>query len=215
MPPHLSPLLLALALACGSAIAADAATEPNPEFERAARLRDEAKTLRQKANETLAAETPKCYERFQVNRCINQAKEAQLEALKKARGLEAEASRTELAEKRRMAVEAGRTSTDAPTVPAEPAAAESFEIHPDPMAESTRRQREADAIRAQEQQKAERRQKDAQKAKERAQVEAEAKTRAEAAARDRARYEERIRKREADKAEDAAQDASKAVKPAN
>lgn len=210
--PRLLPPLLLLALACGNATAADPATESNPEFQRATRLRAEARTLRQQANETLAAETPKCYARFQVNRCLNQAKEAQLETLKKARELEAEASHTELAEKQRLAAERGRTSTDAPTLPAEPAAAEAFEIHPDPMAEGTRRQREADAIRAQEAQRAERQQKDEQKARERAQAQAEAKARAETAARDRARYEERIRKREAQKAEDAAPEAPK---PAN
>ncbi|WP_232299287.1 hypothetical protein [Azoarcus sp. CIB] len=210
MPPLLLPLLLALA--CGGAMAADAAADANPELERAATLRDEAKALRQQADDTLAAELPKCYERFLVNRCIAQAKDARLEAVGKARALEAEASRTELAQKQRAAAESGRTRTDAPTEPAAPTPEGAFTIQPDPMAESTRRQREADAVRAKEAQQTERKQKDAEKAKARTQAEAEAAGRAEAAARDRARYEERIREREAEKARDAAKDAAK---PAN
>ena len=201
-------LSLLLALACGGAIAADSVTEANPELERAAKLRDEAKALRQQADDALAAELPKCYERFLVNRCIANAKDAHLETVGKARALEAEASRSELAQKRRAAAESGRTQTDAPTEPAEPAPEGAFAIQPDPMADSTRRQREADAVRAKEAEQAERKQKDAEKAKARAQAEAEAKSRAEAAARDRERYEERIRQREAEKAKDAA-------KPAN
>nr|WP_248281540.1 hypothetical protein [Aromatoleum petrolei] len=213
LPHRLTALLpLLLALASGGALAADAAPEPNPELERAAKLRDEAKALRQQADDALAAELPKCYERFLVNRCIANAKDAHLEAVGKARTLEAEASRTELAQKRRAAAESGRTRTDAPTEPAEPAPEGAFAIQPDPMAESTRRQREADAVRAKEAQQAERKQKDAEKAKARTQAEAEAAGRAEAAARDRARYEERIRQREAEKAQDAAKDM---VKPAN
>ncbi|WP_232428827.1 hypothetical protein [Aromatoleum toluclasticum] len=221
MPPHLRPLLpthlrpllpLLLALACGGAFAADAAPETNPELERAAKLRDEAKALRKQADDTLAAEERKCYDRFLVNRCIAQAKDARLATLSKARTLEAEASRTELAQKQRAAEESGRTRSDAPTEAAKPAPEGGFAIQPDPMADSTRRQREADAVRAKEAQQVERKQKDADKAKARAQAEAEAAGRADAAARDRARYEERIRKREAEKAEDAAKDAAK---PAN
>lgn len=210
MPPLFLPLLLALA--CGGAIAADAAPDANPELERAAKLRDEAKALRQQADDALAAQLPKCYERFLVNRCIAEAKDTRLATVGKARALEAEANRTELAQKQRAAAESGRTRTDAPTQPAEPAPEGAFTIQPDPMGDSTRRQREADAVRAKEAQQAERKQKDAEKAKARAQAEAEAAGRAEAAARDRARYEERIRQREAEKARDAAKDA---VKPAN
>lgn len=209
MPPLLSPLLpLLLALASGGALAAGAAADANPELERAAQLRDEAKALREQADDTLAAQLPKCYERFLVNRCIAEAKDARLATVSRARALEAEASRTELAQKRRTAAESGRTRSDAPTEAAQPTPEGAFTIQPDPMAESTRRQREADAVRAQEAQQAERKQKDAEKAKARAQAEAEAAGRAEAAARDRARYEERIRQREAEKAKDAA-------KPAN
>lgn len=193
-------------------MAADAAADANPELERAAQLRDEAKALRQQADDALAAELPKCYERFLVNRCIARAKDARLATVGKARALEAEASRTELAQKQRAAAESGRTRTDAPTEPAAPTPEGAFTIQPDPMAESTRRQREADAVRAKEAEQTERKQKDAEKAKARAQAEAEAAGRADAAARDRARYEERIRKREAEKAKDAAKDAAK---PAN
>lgn len=209
MPSRLPALLpLLLALASGLALAAAPAEDTNPELERATRLRGEAKVLRQQADYTLAVALPKCYERFQVNRCISNAKEARLETLKKARALESEAIHIELGQKQAEAAASGRTHTDAPSVAADPAPEGAFTIQPDPMAESTRRQREADAIRAKDADQVERTQKDAAKARARAQAEAQAKSRAETAARDRARYEERIRKREAEKAEDAAQDAA-------
>lgn len=193
-------LLLLLALFSGLATAAGAAPDADPDLERAARLRDEAKLLRTQADDTLAARLPACYKRFLVNRCITNEKETRLETIRQAREMEIEASRIELAQKRRAAGE--RSTTDAPTQPAAPA--ESSTIQPEPAADATRRQREADAARATSAQQDEQRQKDAAKASARAKAEAEAAERAAAAERDRARYEERIRKREAEKAKETA-----------
>lgn len=197
-------LLLLLALASGLATAADPAPGTDPELERATRLRSEAKALREQADNTLAERLPGCYERFLVNRCIANEKEARLEIIGRARELELEASHIELAQRQRAAAALGRTATDAPLQPASPTPAEAFAIPADPTADATRRQREADAVRATADEKLRREQKDVEKARARTAAEAEAAKRAEAARRDRERYEERQRKRDAKKAEDAA-----------
>jgi hypothetical protein len=197
--PRLLLLLPALAGGLIAATAAAAAPDADPELERAARLRDEARTLRMQADDTLATRLPACYERFLVNRCIADEKDARLEAIRRARELEGEASRIELAQKQRIAAEQGRSASDAPTEPATPA--EPIAIEPDSGADATRNQRDADAAQATAARQAERQKKDAEKAAARTQAEAEAADRAAAAARDRARYEERMRKREADKAQ--------------
>lgn len=194
-------LLLLLALACGPTFAADAAPDAEPAPQR---LREEARALRTQADDTLAARLPACYQRFQVNRCIAEEKEARLETIGKARALEAQAGRIERAQKQRAAAESGRVTTNAPTRPADPAPAETFTMQPDPTAEGTRRQRDADAARAASSREEKQHLRDAEKATERAEAEAAAAKRAEAAARDRARYDERIRKREAKKAGEAA-----------
>lgn len=199
--PNIVPrlLLMLLALASGLGAAAAAAPDADPELERAAHLRDEARALRVQADETLATRLPACYERFLVNRCIADEKDARLDAIRRARELEGEASRIELAQRQRIAAERGRSASDAPTEPATPA--EPIAIEPDSGANATRDQRDADAARTTAARQAERQKKDADKAAARAQAEAEAADRAAAAARDRARYEERMRKREADTAQ--------------
>jgi hypothetical protein len=188
---RLLPWLLAFAAAAALA---------ETDLERAERLLDEAKALRSEAEDTYRAAEPACYERFLVNRCIAQAKEARLEQIRRARTMENEANRIKLADKQRQASEAGRTAGSGPTSPSEPA--DSVEIVPDAEAEALRREREADALRQESDAAATQAEKDRAKAGERAKAEAAAARRAEQAARDRARYDERIRKREAEKAAD-------------
>ena len=200
MIPRLLPLLLAVAAATTGAAEAD--------LEHAERLRDEAKALRAQADDALRRAEPACYERFLVNRCIAKAKEQRLETIRKARALEAEASRLELAEKQRQAALRGTTPPAPPPgapaplpvapQPAPPSA--DTQIAPAPAAEATRRERDAQAVRDAATSRDRQREQDAEKARERAKAEAEAAKRAEDAARDRARYDERIRKREQEKA---------------
>ena len=193
MIPRLLPLLLAAASACVAAADGDS--------EQAARLRDDARALRTQAEDRLRAAEPECYKRFLVNRCLADAKEARLETIRKARELEAEASRIELAERWREAAERGADRAGRPEQPAAPSAIDRTEVVPDDAAEATRRAREAQAARdtaaAQARQQAE----DADKARERAAAKAEADRRAADARRDRERYDERIRRREQDKRE--------------
>ncbi|WP_248280522.1 hypothetical protein [Aromatoleum aromaticum] len=199
MIPHLLSLLLAVAAATAGAAEAD--------LEHAERLRDEARALRAEADDTLRRAEPACYERFLVNRCIAQAKEARLDKIRKARAIEAEANRLELAEKQRQAALRGTipptppSGAAAPLPAAPPPAAPSVDtqIAPDPAAEATRRERDAQAARDAATARDRQREQDAEKARERSKAEAEAAKRAEDAARDRARYDERIRKREQEK----------------
>lgn len=186
MPPRLALMLLSALCAAPLFAAEDAAAQ-------AGALRERAKTLREQADTQLANALPDCYERFLVNRCIANAKEAHLDQVRAARQLEIEAGRLELAERRKAAEAAGRTRTDAPTESGAPMQLESTAPAPNATDAATRRQSEGDAARAAEAARAERAQRDAEKASARAQAEAEAAERAAAAARDRARYDERIR----------------------
>lgn len=194
MPSRLLPALF-LGAACALPLPAVAAEDASA---RAEALREQARTLREQADARLAAELPACYERFLVNRCIANAKEAHLEQVREVRKLEIEAGRLELAERRKAAEAAGRTRTDAPTEAGAPVQLESTTAPPDAADEAARQQREAAAARAAEEARAERAQRDADKARARAQAEAEAAERAAAAARDKARYDERIRERNKD-----------------
>ncbi|WP_241762823.1 hypothetical protein [Aromatoleum aromaticum] len=200
MIPRLLPLLLAVAAAAAGAAEAD--------LEHAERLRDEARALRAEADDALRRAEPACYERFLVNHCIAQAKEQRLDKIRKARAIEAEANRLELAEKQRQAALRGAvpppappSDAQAPQLVAPPPAAPSADpqITPDPAAEATRRERDAQAARDAATARDRQREQDAEKARERSKAEAEAAKRAEDAARDRARYDERIRKREQEK----------------
>jgi len=73
---------------------------------RKAELEAQAKTLRSEADATYNATEPGCYEKFLVNRCIDQAKQQRLETIQRARALEAEARQIELAQRQRAAAEA-------------------------------------------------------------------------------------------------------------
>lgn len=203
----LPPLLLAAFSA--TALAAEG------DLERAEALRSDAKALRDQADDTLRATEPGCYERFLVNRCLANAKEARLESIRKARELEAEAGRLEVAERQRLAQERGLTApaaAPAPAAPTEPrpiapsaapskGAPAGADVPVDP--EAIRRERQIEAERAAAAAQAERRALDAEKAREREEAAADAAERAEKAKRDRERYDERIREREAKKAEEA------------
>ena len=105
--------LLATLLAC-AALPAHAQAQDEAaraaERARADALAAEGKALRAEAEATYAATVPACYERFLVNRCIDQAKKQRLETIQRARAIEAESRRVTLAERQRAAAEAGARS---------------------------------------------------------------------------------------------------------
>ena len=179
---------------------------------RAEVLEAEGKALRAEAEATYEATVPGCYDRFFVNRCIDQAKKKRLETVQRARALEAESRRITLAERQRVAAEAGaradRPLTPAapnalPATPATQPAAPSADprIAPSPEAERIRAQREANTRAAETEAASKRATADAERAAERRQAEEAAAARARQAAEDRARYDERIRKYEAEQAQ--------------
>ena len=179
---------------------------------RAEALEAEGKALRAEAEATYEATVPGCYDRFFVNRCIDQAKKKRLETVKRARELEAESRRITLAERQRVAAEAGaraeRPLTPAapnalPATPATQPAAPSADtrIAPSPEAERIRAQREANTRAAETEAASKRATADAERAAERRQAEEAAAALARQAAEDRARYDERIRKYEAEQAQ--------------
>lgn len=191
--PRPAFLLAGLLLALGGPAHAES------DAERAKRLSAEAEAIRKAADARLAAEEPLCYERFQVNRCIRQAKDARLEEIRRARELEAEARRLDLAERQRRAAELGADPSRALTGAGSPAPEKSPAVQPDPAVEQRRSEREAAAAERQAEAAAQRSAKDAERDERRARAEAAAAERAEQAARDRARYDEKIRKREAER----------------
>ena len=178
---------------------------------RAEVLEAEGKALRAEAEATYEATVPGCYDRFFVNRCIDQAKKKRLETVQRARALEAESRRITLAERQRVAAEAGARAErpltpGAPSaLPATPAATVSApspdtRIAPSPEAERIRAEREAATRAAESQAARSRAADDAERAADRRQAEADAASRAQQAAEDRARYDERIREYEAEQA---------------
>src|SRR5690606_26605716 len=88
---------------------------------RAEALEADGKALRAEAEATYEATVPGCYDKFFVNRCIDQAKKKRLETVKRARELEAESRRLTLAERQRVAAEAG-AKAERPLTPATPTA---------------------------------------------------------------------------------------------
>ena len=178
---------------------------------RAEALEADGKALRAEAEATYEATVPGCYDRFFVNRCIDQAKKKRLETVKRARELEAESRRITLAERQRVAAEAG-AKAERPLTPATPTAlpatspaavsapSPDTRIAPSPEAERIRAEREAATRAAETQAARSRAADDAQRAADRRQAEADAASRAQQAAEDRARYDERIRKYEEEQA---------------
>ena len=219
MPPIRSlPFLLArcsilpglcAALLASTVLPAHAQTAD--EAARAAALEAEGKALRAEAEATYATTVPGCYEKFLVNRCIDQAKKKRLETVQRARALEAESRRITLAERQRVAAEAGARA-DRPLTPAAPnalpatpatqpaAPSADTRIAPSPEAERIRAERGAAARAAETEAARSRAAYDAQRAADRRQAEADAASRAQQAAEDRARYDERIRKYEEEQA---------------
>jgi hypothetical protein len=206
--------LFAAVLACvalpAHALAEDEAARA-AERERAEALEADGKALRAEAEATYEATVPGCYDRFFVNRCIDQAKKKRLETVKRARELEAESRRLTLAERQRVAAEAG-AKAERPLTPATPTAlpatspaavsapSPDTRIAPSPEAERIRAEREAATRAAETQAARSRAANDAQRAADRRQAEADAASRAQQAAEDRARYDERIRKYEEEQA---------------
>ena len=178
---------------------------------RAEALEADGKALRAEAEATYEATVPGCYDKFFVNRCIDQAKKKRLETVKRARELEAESRRITLAERQRVAAEAG-AKAERPLTPATPTAlpatspaavsapSPDTRIAPSPEAERIRAEREAATRAAETQAARSRAANDAQRAADRRQAETDAASRAQQAAEDRARYDERIRKYEEEQA---------------
>ena len=178
---------------------------------RAEALEADGKALRAEVEATYEATVPGCYDRFFVNRCIDQAKKKRLETVKRARELEAESRRLTLAERQRVAAEAG-AKAERPLTPATPTAlpatspaavsapSPDTRIAPSPEAERIRAEREAATRAAETEAARSRAANDAQRAADRRQAEADAASRAQQAAEDRARYDERIRKYEEEQA---------------
>lgn len=102
---RLSTLLLALCFH-GSVGAQEAsAVDPATEIARAEKMREEGKALHDVAEARFAQEEAACYERFLVNRCIDQARQRRVTEIRKARALNVEAGRIDLAEKNRRFAE--------------------------------------------------------------------------------------------------------------
>lgn len=201
--------LFAAVLACG-ALPADAQAEDAAA--RAEALETEGKALRAEAEATYEAAVPGCYDKFFVNHCIDQARKKRLATVQRARALEAESRRITLAERQRVAAEAGAkakrpvTPATSGARPVTPAAAVSAPPADAPAAPSTeaeriRAEREATTRAAEAAAARSRATTDAQRAADRRQAEEDAANRAQEAAQDRARYDERIRKYEEEQAQ--------------
>ncbi len=208
---RLSSLLLALCFH-GAAVAEEApVVDPVTEAARAEKMRVEAKALSDVAEARFLQEEIACYERFLVNRCIDQARQRRVEEVRKARAINLEAGRIDLAEKNRRFAE--RQAEQADVAPKK--AIERSEQEARNRADSEARLRdlsEKDAARIQREQEGKsrglkeaeaRNRHNAAEASRRAGEAAAAASRAEQAASSREDYEERARKAAEKKAEKA------------
>lgn len=199
---RLSALSLAF-LFNGFALGADAPeADPAAEMARAAAMRDEASALRGAAEARFSDEEIACYARFLVNRCLDKARERRVVEIRKARQLDLEAGRIELADKNRRFAE--RQAEQAEVAPQK--AIERSEQEARNRADSETRLRnlsEKDADRVKREQDAksrglieaeERHRFEAAEAQRRADEASAAAQRAEQARSDREDYEERARK---------------------
>lgn len=196
LPIPLYPLLFTLWLTPVPAASADAETSPDIDLERAGALHEQARALRNLAESDFAATEPACYQRFLVNRCLDQARQLRLERIREARALEIEARRIELADQQRRAEQEGLTEQVIERDREIPAQTVIPPMSPDARAEEIRSRRETEARAAEAQAAEERAQGDAARERSREREAAAAARRAEQAARDRERYDERIRRRE-------------------
>ncbi len=219
------------------ALAADASVTPDPA--RAQALRMQADTLERNAEQRFLHEEAGCYDRFLVNRCLDQARERRLADVREARALNIEARRIEravnLAELE--ALNAQRAADGRPplgdgfepgepfdSVPA-PSADVTTKIPPvpaktdipippdDPAAVRLRAQREAALREAERAEAAVEAQRDAAAATRRSEEAAAAAVRAEEAEQRRARYDQRIRERELERAAEAEKAGQPATTP--
>ncbi|MFU2488654.1 hypothetical protein [Thauera sp. WH-1] len=225
-PTLLAPIRSAvLALLLGAAaLPALAQTAANDDARRAAdrariaALEAEGKALRAQADATFAAAEAACHQRFLVNRCIDQARQARLQTIQRARAVEAEARRLTLAERQRNAealmAEGARPLTPGEAAsPAEPTSLPALPtasptppspdaaIAPSPAAERIRAEREASSREAEADAARRRAAADAEREAARQRSAEEAARRAEQAERDRARYDERLRRYEEEQAQ--------------
>ena len=176
--------------------------DPAAEMARAATMRDEASALRSTAEARFSDEEIACYARFLVNRCLDKARERRVVEIRKARQLDLEAGRIELADKNRRFAE--RQAEQAETAPQK--AIERSEQEARNRADSETRLRnlsEKDADRVKREQDAksrglieaeERHRHEAAEAQRRADEASAAAQRAEQARSDREDYAERARK---------------------
>ena len=209
--PGLCVALLASTILPAHAQTADEAAHA-AERARAAALEAEGKALRAEAEATYEATVPGCYEKFLVNRCIDQAKKQRLETIRRARELEAEGRRLTLAERQR-AVAAKPASGEVPTAPPAPTAlpaspalapaapSGNAAIAPSPAAERIRAQRAEASREAEAAAARQRAAQDAERAAARRDAEDAAARRARQAEEDRARYDKRLRDYEQEQAE--------------
>ncbi len=212
------PSLVFVVMSVGPVHAQEAVAPSDPavELARAEKLKSEAAGLRSAADARFNADEIACYERFLVNRCIDEARARRVADVRKAREMDNEAGRIELAEKNRRFEE--RQADEAREAPAK--AVERAEQEARNRADSESRLRqfsEKDAARVKREQDgksqameaaADRNRKDAADARRRATEARAAASRAEQATSDRADYEARARKAAEKKAEKARKAAS-------
>jgi hypothetical protein len=162
--------------------------------ERIEALRDEAERLINEADSAYQTAEAACYKRFLVNRCIDKAKSERLAIVRRARSLEAEAHRLDLAERNHAAAEAAKKAEErGASLRSTTAAAPAVEV-----ATPVMRPDNANAYKP-----IARRGVSAKKSRERSNARKHAGSRAKAARRDREQYDARIRELEEKKARDA------------
>ena len=176
-------------------------------------LREEAAAIRTAAEKQWRQAQSDCLRRYFVQSCLDAAQEARLAEIERARALEQQATRMDLAAKRLEAaardaraeetLQERRTSAPAQAAPAAPfpdGEADDAPAAPvpdgeadDAQATALRREREREAARAEHFADEMRSREDAAREADRRAHEAEAQERAERARRDRARYDARLR----------------------
>lgn len=181
-----APRRLCFALALCFALPAAAQEESDA-------LREEARAVRTAAEKQQRQAHVDCLRRYFVQACQDKAQEARLAEIDRARALEQQAARLELARKRQEA--AARDARVAETVRERPHAAAPLPTGEadDEHAAQLRHEREREAARAEHFADEMRSREDAAREADRHAREAEAQERAERARRDRARYDARLR----------------------
>ncbi|MDR1424948.1 MAG: hypothetical protein LBI92_10165 [Azoarcus sp.] len=174
----------------GNAAVAPTAPDAGDPTERMEALRDEASRLRDGADDTYQKAEETCYHKILVNSCIDNAKSARLELVRRARALEAEAYQLDLAERNRAAAEAAQRAEQ------HPPAVSAAEPTPDVAPPASRSGKAVERTLT-------RGGKIVAKSRNQTKARAEAARRAKTTRRDRERYDARIRELEEKKARDA------------